>query len=336
MKRITILFLLVSLAFNAVFATGGKDKESGGGYTFKVGFAVTSTLCAAPFYIAIAKDYFGNEGLKWERINIGDGETMNLLTTGQVDGTNSLLATLIQPLANGLDVQIPLALHTGCIKVLVKPGSAIKTPADLKGKTIGAASPSASPTIIAKRYLANAGFRVEGENPDVQFIFQSAAELPLLLERGVVDAIALNDPSAQIVENDGRGVAIINTATDDYLKDEFCCVVAVRTETLKNHAEETAKFLRAIQKAAQYVQENPEESAQILAANKFVPGDPIINGQILKTYDYRASVSQALPAIQRNSGDLQKLGLLAKDVDVGALAKNTFVEVHGVPDSLYH
>ncbi|MDR2343617.1 MAG: ABC transporter substrate-binding protein [Spirochaetaceae bacterium] len=334
MKRITMLILSVFLALNAVFATGGRDRGSGE-YTFKVGYALSSTLCAAPFYIAIANDYFGEEGLKWERISIGDGETMNLLTTGQVDAANNLLATMIQPLANGLDVQIPLALHTGCIKVLVPPGSAIKKPADLKGKTIGTASPNSSPTIIAKRYLANAGLRVEGDNPDVEFIYQSAAELPLLLERGIVDAIGLNDPNAQIVENEGRGVPIINTATDDYLKNEFCCVVVVRTETVKKRPDETAKFLRAIQKAARFVQENPDESARILADNNYVPGDPVINSQVLRTYDYRASVSQALPAIQRNAGDLQKLGLVASDVDVDALAKNTFVQVEGVPDSLY-
>ena len=334
MKKVTMLFLLVFLAFNVVFAKGEKDKGSGE-YTFKVGYAVTSTLCAAPFYIAIAKNYFDEEGLKWERISVGDGESMNLLTTGQIDATNNLLATMIQPLANGLDIQIPLALHTGCIKVLVPPGSPIKLVTDLKGKTIGTASPNSSPTIIAKRYLANAGLRVEGDNPDVAFIYQSAAELPLLLERGVVDAIGLNDPNAQIVENDGRGVPIINTATDDYLKNEFCCVVAVRTESVRSHPDETAKFLRAIQKAAKFVQDNPEETALILADNKYVPGDPAINGQVLRTYDYRASVSQALPAIQRNAGDLKKLGLLASDVDVDALARNTFVEVPGVPDSLY-
>ncbi|MDR3356186.1 MAG: ABC transporter substrate-binding protein [Spirochaetaceae bacterium] len=335
MKKLSLLIVLVSLVFGAVFAKGSQDRENSE-YVFKVGYALNSTLCAAPFYIAIAKDYFAEEGLKWERVSIGDGEAMNLLTNGQIDATNNLLATMIQPLANGLDVQIPLALHTGCIKVLVPPGSAIRTPADLKGKTIGTASPASSPTIIAKRYLANLGLKVEGDNPDVEFIYQSAAELPLLLERGVVDAIGLNDPNAQIVENEGRGVPIINTATDDYLKNEFCCVVVVRTGTVKTHKAETAKFLRAIQKAAKFVQDNPDESARILADNNYVPGDPVVNGQILRTYDYRASVSQALPAIERNAGDLQKIGLLAPDVDVDALAKNTFVEVDGVPDSLYN
>jgi hypothetical protein len=46
------------------------------------------------------------------------GEAMNLLTNGSVDGLNTLMVGLVQPLANGLPVQIPLALHTGWIKTV--------------------------------------------------------------------------------------------------------------------------------------------------------------------------------------------------------------------------
>jgi NitT/TauT family transport system substrate-binding protein len=338
-KGFTVIMLSV-LVLAGAFAGGTKSTGTGGiknegNYTFKIGYSVTATLCAAPFYVAIANNYFSEEGLPWEKINVGDGESMNLLTTGRIDATNNLLATLIQPLANGLDVKIPLALHTGCIKILVSPDSPIKTVEDLRGKKIGTGSPASSPTIIAKRYLAHAGLKVEGANPDVEFLFQSTAELPLLLERGVVDAIGLNDPTAQIIENEGKGRAIANTATDDYLHDEFCCVIAVRSEIVQKYPQETAKFIRAVQKGAKFVQENPAEAARILAANNFVPGDPAVNAQVLATYDYRASVSQALPAIQRNARDLQALGLVSADVDVEALARNTFVEVPGVPDSLF-
>ena len=56
---------------------------------------------------------------------------------------------------------------------------------------------------------------------------------------------------------------------------------------------------------------------------------------MLKTFNYRASVSQALSAIERNAKELQQIGLVAADVDVNALVKNTFAAVPGVPDSLF-
>jgi NitT/TauT family transport system substrate-binding protein len=331
MKKIFVT-LFAFAVLGTAFASGGKQS---GDFTFRVGYGMTTSLCAAPLYIAIANNYFDDEGLKWERVNVGDGESMNLLTTGQIDGINNLLATMIQPLANGLDVKIPLAFHTGCIKILVPPNSPIKTIADLKNKKIGVATPASSTTIIAKRVLAHEGFKVDGVGANVEFIYQSSAELPLLLEKGGVDAIGLNDPSAQIAENNKSARVIFNSATDPYLRDEFCCVIAVRSSVVRDYPEETAKFLRAIQKGAKFVQDNPAEAAKILGDNNYVAGDQKVNGEILATYDYRASVSQALPAIQRNARDLQKLGLVAADVDVEALSKNTFVEVKGVPDSLF-
>jgi NitT/TauT family transport system substrate-binding protein len=334
MKRILGIVALMAVLFT-VLACKKKDatvaKED---YVFKIGLPLLG-LCDAPVRIAIEKGYFDEEGLKWEVVQVGDGEAMNLLTNGNVDGLNTLLISLIQPLANGLPVQIPLALHTGCIKALVPGDSPIQTAADLKGKKIGGASPSATTVLFTKRYLAGKGLKVDGENADIEFIYQSAAELPLLLERGGVDAITLTDPSAQIAQ-DSRGLrVIIDNGTDEDYKDEFCCVVPVRTETVKAHPEETAKFLRAVQKGAKFVQENPDETAQILSDTKRVAGDPLVNARLLKAFNYRASVSQALPALERNAKDMQALGILKADVDVDTLVKDVYVVVPGVPDSLF-
>jgi NitT/TauT family transport system substrate-binding protein len=336
MKRIVGVLALMAVLL-AVLACKKKEAATAAGdddYVFKIGYT-SNNLCHAPLYIADEKGYYDEEGLKWEAIRFSDGELLNLLTNGSVDGSNFLMIGLIQPLSNGLPVQIPLAMHTGCIKVLVPGDSDIKTIDDLKGKKIGGASPSAPPILFSKRYLADKGFKVDGENADIEFIYQSAAELPLLLERGGVDAIVLTDPVAQIAQ-ETRGLrAIIDNGTDENYKNEFCCVAPVRSETVKNHPEATAKFLRALQKAAKFVQENPDEAAQILSSAKLVAGDPLVNARILKSYNYRASVSQALPALERNAKAMQDIGILKADVDVDKLVKDVYVAVPGVPDSLF-
>ncbi|MDR3302172.1 MAG: ABC transporter substrate-binding protein [Spirochaetaceae bacterium] len=336
MKKIFSVLMIAAFLL-AIIGCSKKDAaKSEDDYVFKVGIPINGNLCAAPIYIAIDQGYYEEEGLKWDWAKIGDGEVYNLLTNGNVDGTAGLMIGLIQPLTNGLPAQIPLALHTGCIKILVRgDDTSIKTASDLKGKKIGGGSPSASALLFTKRHLAAAGFKVEGENADFEFIYQSAAELPLFLERGGVDAIALSDPGAQIAQ-DSRGFrAIVDNATDDQYKDEFCCVVPVRSETIKEHPEATAKYLRALQKGAKFVQEHPDETVQILTNNKYVAGDPLVNARILKTYNYRSSVSQVLPALERNAKDLQRLGLIKPDVDVNALIRDVYIKVPGVPESLF-
>jgi NitT/TauT family transport system substrate-binding protein len=332
MKKIVIVMALMAVLF-AASACKKKEAVREDDYVFKIGF--TMSLCNAPVHIAVEKGFYEEEGLKWETIQVGDGEAMNLLTNGSVDGVNTLMIGLVQPLANGLPVQIPLATHTGCIKALVRGDAPIATAADLRGKKIGGASPGASALLFIKRYLAGKGFKVDGENADVEFVYQSASELPLLLERGGADAIALTDPAAQIAQ-DSRGFrAVIDNGTDEDYKNEFCCAIPVRSAVINDHPQATAKFLRAIQKAAKFVQENPDEAARILADKKLVAGDPLVNARILKTFNYRSSVSHVAPALERNAKDMQALGILKPDVDVDKLVQDVFVAVPGVPDSLF-
>jgi NitT/TauT family transport system substrate-binding protein len=336
MKRIVCGVLLACVVLAGVSAKPARDQNvSDEDYKLVIGYPVEGGLCEAPFYIAIENGYFAEEGLKWERYNIEPGTAMALLTTGQIDVTNNLLATLIQPIANGLDVKIPLALHTGCVKVLVRPDSPIKGPLDLKGKKIGVPSLNSSTKVIPSRVLASLGLKIDGPNADVEWIIYPSAELPLALERGLVDAIGSGDPTATIIENQGKGRVIINNATDDNLKDEFCCVTPVRSETAARHPETVAKFIRAIQKASKWVQENPDETARIITEKKYIAGEVADNAQVLKTFNYRASVSQARVAIERNARELQQIGIVDKEVDINALVNNTFVALPGVPDSLF-
>ncbi|MDR1218603.1 MAG: ABC transporter substrate-binding protein [Treponema sp.] len=341
MKKIVITALAFCLASSFVFARGNNDAASAGeDYVLKIGYPVEGGLCEAPFYIAIAKGFYESEGLKYEWVNLEPGTAMNLLTTGQIDVTNNLLATLIQPIANGLDVKIPLALHTGCVKTLVRPDSSIQTPADFAPsngvkKKIGVPSLNSSSKVIPSRVLAAEGLKVDGDGADIEWIIYPSAELPLALERGLVDAIGSGDPTATIIENEGKARVVINNATGHGLENEFCCVTPFRSATIAAHPEAAAKFLRAIQKAAKWVQENPEETTRILAEKKYIAGEPAVNAQVLKTYNYKASVSQARVAIERNARELQQIGLVKADVDVNALVSNTFFAVPGVPDSLF-
>ncbi|MDR1625276.1 MAG: ABC transporter substrate-binding protein [Spirochaetia bacterium] len=335
MRKTLCVVLLALVALAGVMATGTREEAKDDDYVVNIGYGVTGGLCAAPFYIAAEKGYYEEEKLKWEKYNVEPGTLMQLLTNGQVDAGYNLLATLIQPLGNGLDIKIPLALHTGCVKVLVPVDSDIKSVADLKGKKIGTDGLATSSTVIPQRYLAELGYKVTGDNADVEFVVYPSAELPLALEKGLVDAIGLGDPRAQIIQNEGKARVIINSATDDYLKNEFCCVTPLRTEFAQKHPDLAARFVRAIQKGAKFVQDNPDETARILSEKKYVAGDPAVNAQILKTYNYRASVSEAETALARNTKDLQRIGLVNADLDVDALTRNTFIKLAGVPDSLY-
>lgn len=300
-------------------------------YVLQIGFG--GGLCEAALHIAIEKGFFAEEGLKFTTTKVDSATSLELISAKKIDASFGLLAKMIQPIENGLDIQFVTGVHTGCIRILVPSGSSIKTLADLKGKKIGVPGLASSPAVVARRALAKAGVGVDEKKLEVEFVNYSAADLPLALKNGAVDAIAHSDPQAIVAEKDQNLAELLNTATDPFFKNEYCCVAYLRRDVIEQHPEAAAKYARAIQKAAHWVAEHPDEAAQIQVDKKWVPGDPKLNGEVLATYDFRPSGSGAKEALEVTAKDLKSLGLLKKDTDVAKLVERSYIHLDGVEDS---
>ncbi|MFP3091353.1 ABC transporter substrate-binding protein [Treponema sp. TIM-1] len=335
-KKRILAAALALWVVSGMFARGAQEKApvADDDYVIKIGYGIGPGLCSAPFFIAEELGYFAEEGLKWEHVMIDIGQIPLLLTNGTIDVTNNLLDGMIQPIANGLQIKIPLGLHTGCTRIVVRKDSGIQKLSDLRGKRIGTMGLASPPNIILQRYLAEEGIRTVEPNSEVEWVVYSGPELALALKNGQVDAIATGDPPAYAAEKEGWARTIADTSKDGYLKDEYCCVVAVNNEVAKNHPAVLAKVLRAVQKAAQYTAEHPEETARLVAEKQYAAGNVEDNIGFLKAYSYRATVSGVEKGIRRTTEDLKRIGLLDSSVDVDELTNNVFIAIPGVPDSL--
>lgn len=309
--------------------SGSPQKAEDSDFVLRIGWG--GSLCEAPLHMAVEKGFFEEEGLKYELIKLASGTAFDAVTANQIDACFGLLASLVQPLSNGLPAKITTGLHTGCDKVLVKPDSGISEPKDFIGKKVGIPSYTSSPYIYAKRVLADNGVDVTVQNSQVEFVVYSTADLPLALEKGAVDAIAMNDPTATIAVNENGFVVVFDSAVDEPYKDQYCCSAYVRENIAREHPEIAAKYTRAMQKASAWVQENKDETAQIQVDNKWVAGDAKINAEVLKTFNYIPSYIQAYDMFGLLADQLQKVGMLEADVDTAALQKNSFVHLQNLP-----
>lgn len=298
-------------------------------FVLRIGWG--GSLCEAPLHMAVEKGFFEEEGLKYELIKLAPGTTFDAVTANQIDACFGLLASLIQPLSNGLPIKITTGLHTGCDKVLVRPDSGMAGPKDFVGKKVGVPSFTSSPYIFAKRVLADNGVDVTLQHSQVEFIVYATADLPLALEKGAVDAIAMNDPTATIAANEYGFQIIFDSATDEPYKDQYCCAAYVRENIAREHPAIAAKYTRAMQKASAWVQENKEETARIQVENKWVAGDAEVNAAVLKTFNYIPSYIKAYDMFGLLADQLQKVGMLEADVDTKALQENSFMRPDGIP-----
>ena len=329
MKKSLIVILTVFVLTSAFF-TACKKKAVNENFVLKIGYG--GSLCEAALHIAQEKGYFAQEGLTVDLIKIASGAGFDALTSGQVDASFALLASIVQPLSNGLPAKITTGLHTGCDIVLVKPDSGIKKVQDLRGKRIGAPSMTGSPTIYAKRVLADNGVDIRMQTSEVEFVVYAVSDLPLILSNGGVDAIAMNEPTATIAANEYGYVALLDSAVDEPYLSQYCCVAYVSDRILKDHRDIAEKYTRAMQRAAEYVDGNQDEITVIQIEKNYVPGDPVVNAQVLKKFNYIPSVSGAYEAFGITAPQLQLIGMLSEDVDVQALQRNSFVFLEGLDD----
>lgn len=342
MKKRKVLTLLLALgmmshlvgcgnqAETASHTTGENNSEE---YVVKIGVA-QGALCHAPIHVAIENGYFEEEGLKFESVDFGSTAIQEAIGSGQIDAGFGLVGKFIQPLENGLNLKVTSGMHTGCTKVLVKKDSGIHTVADLKGKKIGVNGLASSETVTTKRALAKVGVDFSAENSEVEFLVYATTDLPVALNNGAVDAIAVADPVATTSEKEYGLEVIINTTTDEDFKDEYCCISFVTTNLAEKYPDLAAKFTRAVQKGSAWVEKHPYETAQMQIQKKYVTGDVDLNAEILESYYYNPSVSGGYKALDAVSRELQEIGILKPETDIDAFIKNAFVELEGVPDSV--
>lgn len=343
LKKPLLLLLVVVLISAGVTGcksstkTSNSAKKDSDEVVVKIGYAKGS-LCLAPLHLAYLNGYFKEEfdkaGIKWEMEEVDLSQAAELLAAGKINACVGLTASLIQPIDNGLDITFTTGLHTGCTKYYVKSDSGIDSLEDLKGKKIGVPGLGDSSTMNLKRKLNDLGIGVTTDNMEVTFVAYSLTDLPLALENGAVDAVALHDPVAYKAESTYNFKKILDTGTDEKFLGEYCCESYVTTELATKYPEAAAAYTRAMQKAAAFIQANPEEAAKIQIDNGYCSGDLETNAKLLDSYNYSPSVSGGLKTFQSAAKELKTIGDLKKDTDVDKFTSKHFSKLDGVPDSI--
>ncbi len=336
-KKKIWLLIMVGLLTITMVGCQRKDNEEVKLEEGLIKVMYSAGLCGIPLHIAKQLQFFEAEGLvegvDYEYVT-SSTTGVEMLTTGKADVTFGLIAAMLAPLDNGLEAKTVLGIHTGCIQILASKESGITDVSGLKGKKIGVQQLASSPHIVAQRALADAGIGTTAENMEVEFIVFPVDDLPLALKNGAVDAIAIGDPKATILTNEGAAISIFNSSTSDLLKDEYCCSLWVSNKTIEKYPVKLSKVVNAIQKASAWVEQNVDIAAQIQLDNEWLVGDLEIDRQVIKSFKYLPSVSGVETALTRNILDMKELGLIKEDTDAVELAKSGFYRLKGVPDDI--
>lgn len=204
LKNFTAFILTLTIA-SALFLTGCSKTKKNEEYVFRIGTA-NGSLCLAPLHVAEDNGYFEEEfksaGIRYELVEIDIQQTADMITSGKIDACVGLAGSFIPQIDSGLEIAFTTGIHTGCTKYYVSADSGINDMSDLKGKKIGVPGMSDSSVVALKRILHDLGIGVSTDNMEIELVVYNLTDLPLALENGAVDAVALHDPVAASAETE--------------------------------------------------------------------------------------------------------------------------------------
>ena len=243
------------------------------------------------FYAGMEKGFYEEEGIRLEILfPSGTSDGLSMPAVGAADLGLYYMHDVIMAAADqdvpvktiGTLVQAPLAV------VMSLGGQEIYTPADLEGKTLGHEGSALSEAKIQAMLDC---VKVSGDQVaavDVGFDLMSS------MTTGQVDATigCLINHDVPQLEEEGFPVNYF-LVTEYGIPDYYELVFVIGEEQLLENPEKYERFLRATNKAYEYMAENPEEALQILLQNQNAENFPLSETVEEKSSAYLAAVYAA-------------------------------------------
>ncbi len=280
----------------------------------KVRVGYLPSLAASQLYIGIVEGFFQEEGLEVEISEIYSGpEIIQTLQARSVDIAFGIVPPLVMVRAKGTRIKSlgGATLDSSEIRdhrLLVKPGSAIRSPQDLRGKRIAVVAEPTSDGLGLLDYLESHGIKKD----EVTLVKTPHPEQVFAVSTGAVDAAASIEPFITIGVLKG-----LVEEFDYYYSDEPTEVgtYLIHDDTLEDKPELAKRFRRALERATVICQDE-DRLRKILPtleekgiAFKITP-DVATEVHVM---DFQPSLT--IEGVRKVMGQLVRHGFLGSEID---------------------
>ncbi|MDQ0197911.1 ABC transporter substrate-binding protein [Neobacillus ginsengisoli] len=270
MKKGFVVVISLFLLLLSACSAGNKDNQAGtkkdsgsNTKTEKVSLmldwypnAVHSLL-----YVAQEKGYFKEQGLDVDiKMPADTNDPLKLVAANQVDMAISYQPEVLVARGENIPVQSFAALVRHPLNQLMVPANgSIKSPKDLAGKTIG------YPSIPLDEAIVQTMVKSDGGDPQKIKMVDVGWDLIPAMATKKTDALigGYINHEKLLLEKEGHPMRALNPK-EFGVPDYYELVLVGSEKELKAKPEVFKKFMAAITKGQQYVQQNPEEGLSIL------------------------------------------------------------------------
>ncbi len=271
----------------------------------------------AGFIAMVDKGGFGaKHGLKIQLLQVKSGSTlMKALIAGELDSVDMGAAESIVAGARGTGVKIVGCTWHGMPQVVLAKAE-IKTPADLKGKTIAISSPGSLPDLLVRGMLDAEKIT----HSDVKFATQGAdLDRYKSLLAGITDAAVVSNEFEAVMPANIKVLMKANVVVPQFLR--LC--LATTGKVLAERRDDLVKFVAAEMDAYKYATTHRDEAIKL--AHEMTHAKPddkraeFIVDQTLSSKQIDPTLSIPLDRIEWMQNLFVKAGTLPKAVPVASL-----------------
>lgn len=278
--------------------------------------------CTAGPTVADYLGYYEEAGLTAEGFK-GSSYT-EALGTNQAQVAVGHIATMLVPITNDVDLTFVGGAHIGCKSLYVLADSEYNTTEDLKGTSISVPNGIGASDYNITCLLLDA----DGINPqtDVNLMQVSTDACVASMENGEISAALLSDTFAYNMVKEGK-LKCIRSLLDEDFADEPCCVIAMNATFVKENPTISKKVVQAVQKAHQWMRENPEEATQALIDEGWNSGDLEMNTMLNNSLQFGLDEGFTETSLETVVEKYIRLGLITATDDVNAVMEKAWTPV---------
>ena len=249
--------------------------------------------------------YYEEAGLTAEGVK--GSSDVEALGTDQVDVATGMMAKMLVPITNGVDITFVGGAHIGCKSLYVLADSDYNTTADLKGQKISAPNGiGKSDYNITALLLDAAGIDY---SKDVELVQVSADACVTAMENGEIASALLSDTFAYSMVKDGK-LKCIRSQLDSDFANRTCCVMAMNGTFVKENPTIAKKVAQAVQKAHSWMRDNSDEATKVLMEMGWNGGNYEMNIMINNSLQFGLSDEFTGETLKDFIGRYIRLGLI--------------------------
>ena len=320
------LMIILSLALLAGCTT---SKEEGGPSSNKIRIAIQPYPLYTPIYVAKELGTLekalkeSNVEVEWSSFKSGPLVNESFASGQQDIGAVGDVPAIIAKSSGQNNIIISNAAYgEKALAVLVKSGSTIKDPSQLKGKKIAYVKGSYAHHLLYV-VLEKAGLTLN----DIESVNLAAGDIPSAIESGEVDAGVLWEPFITQLVNKNR-VEVLVDGTN--IKRGNLVVIATKDYATKN-PEAIQTFLKVYNEAAQYIVDNPKEAAKLVADDFGLSEDELV--EVFKNFNYTPKISdEDIAELKVVEEFLRKEKLTSSEVNIDEFVDTSYLKDSGLLD----